>query len=127
FYLLGQSLEGMQVWDIRRAIQALKSQSDFSDAQLTLNASGDAAVLCLYASLFETGIAALELEGMPASHQSGPALLNVLRYLDLPQTLAMAATRSPVIVSKVKPEDWKYPAEVSNKLDWDQSRLQIKK
>lgn len=127
FYLLGQSLEGMQIWDIRRAIQALKSQSDFSDAQLTLNASGDAAVLCLYASLFETGIAALELEGMPASHQSGPALLNVLRYLDLPQTLAMAATRSPVIVSKVKPEDWKYPAEVSNKLGWDQSRLQIKK
>lgn len=127
FYLLGQSLEGMQVWDIRRAIQTLKSLTDSSGAQLTLQASGDAAVLCLYASLFETGIAALELEGLPVSHQQGPALLNVLRYLDLPQTLAMAATRSPVVVTKAKPEDWNYPAEVSKKLGWDQSRLQIQK
>lgn len=127
FYLLGQSLEGMQIWDVRRAIQILRAQTDFANAKLTLHGSGNAAVLCLYASLFETGIAALELEDLPVSHQHGPALLNVLRYLDLPQTLAMAATRSPVVITKARPEDWSYPAEVSKKLGWDESRLQIKK
>ena len=72
------------------------------------------------------GTAALKEQDLLAPYQ-GPALLNVLRYLDLPQTLAMAATRSPVVLTKAKPEDWKYPAEVSNKLGWDQSRLQIQK
>ncbi|MFK7778210.1 MAG: acetylxylan esterase, partial [Gimesia sp.] len=95
FYLLGQSLEGMQIWDIRRAIQELKAQPDLSNTSLSLKASGNAAALCLYASLFEKGIKELDLQALPASHKEGPALLNVLRFLDLPQTLSMSASRQP--------------------------------
>ena len=40
FYLLGQSLEGMQIWDIRRAIQELNAQPNLSNASLALKASG---------------------------------------------------------------------------------------
>lgn len=125
FYLLGQSLEGMQVWDVRRAIQALRAQPEFAKANLQLEATRDSGVLCLYASLFESGISELDLQGLPVTHQSGPALLNVLRFLDLPQTVAMAASRSPVKLSKVKPDDWKYPAKVSQQLGWDANRLKI--
>tara|TARA_R110002111_G_scaffold262504_1_gene338861 strand:+ start:17367 stop:19481 length:2115 start_codon:yes stop_codon:yes gene_type:complete len=127
FYLLGQSLEGMQVWDVRRAIQELKAQPEFAKASLTLQATGDSGVLCLYASLFEQGISELDLRGLPVSHQTGPALLNVLRFLDLPQTVAMAASRCPVTLSHVKPEDWNYPAQVSQKMGWQEKQLQIKK
>ncbi|MFH1299471.1 MAG: acetylxylan esterase [Planctomycetota bacterium] len=127
FYLLGQSMEGMQIWDVRRAIQELKAQPEFAKAALTLQATGDSAVLCLYASLFEQGISELDLRGLPVSHQTGPALLNVLRFLDLPQTVAMAASRCPVTLSHVKAEEWKYPAEVSQKMGWEEKQLQIKK
>ena len=126
FYLLGQSLEGMQIWDIRSAIQELKAQPNLTKASLTLNASGNAAALCLYASLFENGVSELDLQALPASHHDGPALLNVLRFMDLPQTLSMAASRRPITVSHVKAEDWKYPAKVSQQLGWDEKQLQIK-
>ena len=126
FYLLGQSLEGMQIWDIRSAIQELKAQPNLTKASLTLNASGNAAALCLYASLFENGVSELDLQALPASHHDGPALLNVLRFMDLPQTLSMAASRRPITVSHVKAEDWKYPAKVSQQLGWDAKQLQIR-
>ncbi|WP_339727895.1 acetylxylan esterase [uncultured Gimesia sp.] len=127
FYLLGQSLEGMQIWDVRRAIQELQAQPEFAKADLRLVGTGQAAALCLYASLFEKGISELDLTGMPASHQHGPALLNVLRFMDLPQALAMAASRSRVKLNDVKLEDWKYSAEVGQKMGWGEKQLQISK
>ena len=127
FYLLGQSLEGMQIWDIRQAIQQLKAQPEFKKANLTLKASGEAAALSLYASLFEQGISQLELSGMPTSHQQGPALLNILRFLDLPQALSMAASRIPVKLNQVDPQDWKYATEVAKQMGWQEKQLQIEK
>lgn len=127
FYLLGQSLEGMQIWDIRQAIQQLKAQPEFKKANLTLMARGEAAALCLYASLFEQGISQLELSGMPASHQQGPALLNILRFLDLPQALSMAASRTPVKLKQVDPQDWKYAIQVGKQMGWQEQQLQIEK
>eukprot|EP01031_Cornospumella_fuschlensis_P013660 gene13660-16701_t len=56
------------------------------------------AVNALYASLFEDGITRLDLHGLPASHDTGPAYLNVLKYLDIPQAAAMAIERARVIV-----------------------------
>ena len=127
FYLLGQSLEGMQIWDVRRAIQELQAQSDFAKADLRLVGTGKAAALCLYASLFEKNISELDLTGMPASHHNGPALLNVLRFLDLPQALAMAASRSRVMLNNVNPKDWAYSSQVGKKMGWDEKQLQIRK
>lgn len=127
FYLLGQSLEGMQIWDIRQAIQQLKAQPEFKKANLTLKASGEAAALSLYASLFEQGISQLELSGMPASHQQGPALLNILRFLDLPQALSMAASRTPIKLKQVDPQDWKYAIQVGKQMGWQEKQLQIEK
>lgn len=127
FYLLGQSLEGMQIWDIRRAIQQLQAEPEFKTASLTLKASGEAAALCLYASLFEKGISELELIGMPSSHQEGPALLNILRFMDLPQALGMAASRTPVKLKQVNPKDWKYSTQVGKQMGWQEKQLQIEK
>lgn len=127
FYLLGQSLEGMQIWDIRQAIQQLEAQPEFKKANLTLKASGEAAALSLYASLFEQGISQLELSGMPASHQQGPALLNILRFLDLPQALSMVASRTPVKLKQVDPQDWKFAIQVGKQMGWQEKQLQIEK
>ena len=83
FYLLGQSLDGMRVWDVRRAIQALRSLDELAGAQVEMRGEGVAAAWALYASLFEDQVRRLTLHRLPGSHRDGPFLLNVRRYLDL--------------------------------------------
>ncbi len=127
FYLLGQTWQGMQVWDVRRAIQALRALGEgrFAEARLELHARQQMAGVALYASLFEAGVARLVLDQLPASHREGPYLLNVTRYLDLPQAVALAAERGQVQLNDVEPEAWSYPEHVSRALEWPETRLGI--
>ena len=117
--LLGQTLDSMRVWDIRRAISALKTIEAFEDLPLQIEADGVMAGNVLYASLFEDGIAGLELISLPSSHASGgPIYLNVLRSLNTPAAAAMAAERLPLKLRAVTPGDWSYAAAVAERLGW---------
>src|SRR4029079_10669625 len=94
FYLLGESLDSQQVWDVRRAIQVLREDKDFlGEVPLWLQGHGSMAGVALYASLFEPDIKRLDLYELPKTHHDGPNFLNVERFLDMPQALAMAAER----------------------------------
>jgi hypothetical protein len=133
FYLLGQTLEGQQIYDVRRAIQALHTVPELKDAKVTLVADGPTAGAALYAALFEPSVERLELTNLPASHMPsaddphtfGPPLLNVLRYLDLPQVVAMVAERATVVLHTDDPEAWRYPVEVAAALGWE-DRIVVK-
>lgn len=118
FYLLGQTLEGQQVLDIRSAIRALRSIEGLKDTKLWLQASRNQAGNALYASLFEDGIARLDLHELPHSHMQGPVYLNVLKYLDIPQAAAMATERSRVVIYDDDQTAWEYPKAVSEKMGW---------
>ncbi len=122
FMLLGQTLDGMRVWDVRRAMQAVRSLDASKDANLSASGAGQAGVLALYASLFEPALAGIRLDNPPANHRDGPIFLNVSRYLHLPQTVAMAAERAPIIVKTDAPEIWAYPIAVGKMLGWDAER-----
>jgi len=87
FMLLGQTLDSMRVWDIRCAVQALRSLPGFQRAPLTVRAAGPMGVNAAYAALFEPDIARLELAALPASHMDGPDYLNILKVADIPQVL----------------------------------------
>jgi dienelactone hydrolase len=126
FYLLGQSLDGMRVWDVRRAIQSLRKIDGFSDMLLRLQSDRQMAGVTLYAALFEPGIAQLDLHDLPASHRDGPFFLNVTRFIDMPQAVAMAAERSRVALYSDTPEAWEYPKQVGKVLGWDVKQLQIR-
>ena len=67
FLLLGQTLDGMRVWDIRQAIRALGTEYDLGERQLTLRASGPMAVDTLLAALYEPSNISLELAALPAT------------------------------------------------------------
>lgn len=97
YMLLGQTLDGMRVWDIRRAVQSLQAVRPHAGANVELHAQGDAAVNCLYAVLFEPGVRRLELTKLPVSQSEGPDYLNVLRVADLPQILEQVAALTEVI------------------------------
>jgi len=98
FMLLGQTLDGMRVWDVRRAIQTAGQIELLNNVPIALKGQRLTAGIVLYASLFEPDIAGLELWNLPDSHRNGPIFLNVLRYMDIPQAVAMATERTEVRV-----------------------------
>ena len=124
FYLLGQTLEGMQVWDTRQATRAVRSISDLAGTSLQLAAEGPLASVALYASLFEDGIQRLDLHELPASHDAGPYLLNVQRFLDMPHAVAMAMQRCEVAVYG-DAEPWKAVVATRQALGLPGERFQI--
>ncbi len=81
--------------------------------------------IVLYASLFEPGIARLDLLNLPNSHRDGPTFLNVLRYLDIPQAVAMAAENSRVRLYQKDGSGWQFPQAVAQKMGWTEKQFQI--
>jgi dienelactone hydrolase len=123
YLLLGQTVDGMRVWDIQRAVAAVRSSSVLGRTPITLQANGDQAVNALYASLFIDGLAQLELTRLPASHATGPDYLNVLRILDVPQAATMAAERQPVKLLGANPDDWSWTTRANRQLGWSPDRF----
>jgi hypothetical protein len=94
FYLIGQTIDGMRTWDIRQAIRWARHHRPETPVELA--ASGPASGLALYASLFETPPEQLTLGDLPASHRGGPTYANVMRFMDIPQAVVLAASRGSV-------------------------------
>ena len=127
FNLLGQTLDGMRVWDTRRGIQALQQIGEMEKPKLWLQSSGDMAGNTLYASLFEKNIHRLDLHDLPNSHQDGPTYLNILRFMDVPHAAAMAAGKSQLRIYTDDQKEWEFLTKTAAKLDWDEKQLQIRK
>ncbi|HEU0010306.1 MAG TPA: CocE/NonD family hydrolase, partial [Verrucomicrobiae bacterium] len=125
FMLLGQTLDGMRVWDIRRGVQALRALPQFKESKLSLAGAGDLACDALYAALHEPGIEQLNLWALPESHRPGPDYLNVLRVLDVPQAVALAAEHSSVRLHGARREAWAYPRQAAAALGWPAERLRV--
>jgi len=114
FMLLGQTLDSMRVWDVRRAIQTLGQINEVAGVAPTVAARGRMAGVALYAALFEPQIAGLDLTDLPATHREGPTLLNVLRYLDMPQAFALAAEHTSITLHGQNPDAWQFPASIAD-------------
>jgi dienelactone hydrolase len=117
FALLGQTVDGQRVWDVRCALAALRTCADLRQVSVTLQGERTAAGLALYAALFEPDITALDLWYLPASHREDPIFLNVLRVLDVPQALALLAPR-PVTLhlsEQAQRDHWRWT------LQWQQA------
>jgi len=92
FVLVGTTIDEGRVWDIRRAVAALRETTG-GGRSIRLAARGSAAGLALYASLFSPEVTELLLQDLPASHRDGPTFIGVLKVLDIPQALALALPR----------------------------------
>jgi hypothetical protein len=62
---------------------------------------------------------------LPNSHREGPTFLNVLRYLDMPQAVAMAAEHNRVRLYQKDGFGWQFPQAVAKKLGWPEKQLQV--
>ena len=125
FMLLGQTLDGMRVWDVRRTIQALGQIDEIRGMAPVVLADGNMAGVALYASLFERQIAGLKLFDPPETHRDGPIFLNVLRSLDMPQAVALVAEHTSVSLWGQKASAWQFPTSVVESLGWDRERFRV--
>lgn len=89
FMALGQTLDGMRVWDVRAGVHALRSVFPAGLAKLRVHAMGTMAVNALYAAVFEDTIGWLTLSDVPESHKTGPDYINVLKVVDIPDVIAL--------------------------------------
>ena len=127
FYLLGQTLDAERVWDVHLACTCAQSIPAWKEAPLWLQSHGPMAGVTLYTSLFESDVKRLDLYDLPKSHRDGPYFLNVQRYLDMPQAVAMAAERSKVVLYQDDDSGWEYPQSVAKQLGWDAKQIQIRR
>jgi hypothetical protein len=127
FALLGQTLDGQRVWDVRRALACLRTVPDLKGVSLWLQGKNDMAGIALYASLFEPDVVRLDLWHPPASHRQGPIFLNVLRVLDMPQAIALAFPRKVRLYVKddAEAKAWEWPMQLQKALGQDY--LQIRR
>jgi dienelactone hydrolase len=121
FALLGQTVDGQRVWDVRRAVAAVAAQPDLKPAKLTLHGEREAAGIALYAGVFEPTVAALDLWHLPPTHRDGPTFLNVLRVLDTPQAVALAAPRKVTLHVRREADRaaWDWPVGLQRRLGGD--------
>jgi dienelactone hydrolase len=125
FMLLGQTADAMRVCDVQRAVAALRQLNATAEAAVTVAAQGDMAGIALYASLFDPDVERLDLVDLPPTHAQGPIFLNVLRYLDLPQAVAVAAETTCVRLHTETAAPWQFAQSVAACLGWDRDRLGI--
>jgi len=111
FILAGTTVDEGRIWDVRRAVRALRELIP-ADATLTLRGNDSAAGIALFASLWEESVDEVLLDGLPSSHRSGPYLMGVQRVLDIPQAVSLVFPRT-VLLKNVKEADWSWPIDVA--------------
>lgn len=108
YYLLGQSLEMMQTRDLWCAFRSISAaQQGAATDPLRVQASGAFGGIALYAALFSEDKLSLRLTDLPHSHLQGPQYPNILKYLDVPAAVLLAARQHEVLLD-------------SHQSEWDQ-------
>lgn len=81
FMLLGQTLDGMRVWDIRRAVQAIHFVREGDTAKVELRAAAAMSNQARLSALFEPTVRKLEVETWREPDQGGGDYLNLYKFL----------------------------------------------
>lgn len=79
----------------------------------------------LLAGVFESGWDEMEIADVPSTFRDGPDYLNILRFVEMPQALAMAAERGRVRLVGAAVEDWRFAVGVGEVLGWERGRIEI--
>ncbi|MGH9720117.1 MAG: acetylxylan esterase [Bryobacteraceae bacterium] len=89
----GTTLESIQVYEILRALEFLRSLPDVDPARIAVTGKSEMGVNAMYAALLDRKVQRVILNSPPASHRQGPHYLNVLRYTDIPGSAALLADK----------------------------------
>lgn len=122
--LTGRTIASMRVYDTLRALEALTFLGWINKDKVVLMASGEMAVVALYATLLKGDLSAVILHNPPPTHNipSNPdgtgmsiEMLNVLRYTDLPYVAGLLWPTELVFLGP-RPETYSWAEELYIKL-----------
>ncbi|HEV8262344.1 MAG TPA: acetylxylan esterase [Burkholderiales bacterium] len=91
--IAGTTLESMQVYEVLRSLELLRSLPEVDAARLTIAGKGESGVNGLYAALLDGGVARVVLGSPPATHRQGPAYLGILKYTDIPDVISLMGAK----------------------------------
>ena len=94
--LLGQTLAGMQVWDVRRCLQVIRTLPGCQKISAQLWGVGEMASIVTLASLYESNIGQLHLKQYPTDDKSQPDFLNISRIVTPNQILTLAREKATI-------------------------------
>jgi len=97
--LIGRSLDDMRLYDVLCAVDYVVGLPSFAGTELTVVGKGNQSVLAVYAALLDRRITRVMVFDPPESHRQGPVFLDVLRYTDIPQAMALLAPRELVFLT----------------------------
>ncbi len=125
FALLGQTLDGQRVWDVRRGLAALRTRDELKGAEQRVMGWGQMGVIALYAAVFEPDVPRVDLMKLPPSHREGPTFLNVRRVLDTPQALFLVHPRKVHLVRELYDEmtAWGWALQFNKALGGDSLKV----
>jgi dienelactone hydrolase len=95
--LLGMTVAEGRIRDVAATLRWLAEASG-GRTRWRVAGTGEAAVIAAYAALLEPSAAEVIMIDPPSSHRQGPALLNVLRVLDIPAAAGMLAPRPLTLI-----------------------------
>ncbi|MGV3486721.1 MAG: alpha/beta hydrolase family protein [Planctomycetaceae bacterium] len=96
FQLIGTTVDSMQVWDIRRAMQAVAEVCPQVGNSLSFHTAPRFEVHSLIASLFERPVSSHRVSLADADPSRWPAVLNLTRTIAPQELVAMASLRSEI-------------------------------
>jgi cephalosporin-C deacetylase-like acetyl esterase len=91
--VMGTTLESMQLYEILRSLDLLRSLPRVDPARVTIVGKGDDGVNGMYAALLDGKTQRVILQSPPASHVQGPHYLGVLRFTDIAETADLLADK----------------------------------
>lgn len=100
FELIGQTLDGMRAYDVRRALAVARGLPGRDEAPIRLEGEGDAASWALWAAVFEPGIVEVRLTDLPLRAEDGPAFLNLDGVASTPFGVGLLADRKLAVEGK---------------------------
>lgn len=123
FQLLGMTIDGMRVWDIRRALQVLRQQCP-NLKTIVLQAAPGMESLVQLASLYEPPVSRLVLPRLIAETESQPSILNLTRTLPLEILPVLAAQRN-LIVTQTAAESAPLSSQITADPRWKGQRIEF--
>lgn len=130
YMLLGQTLAGMQVWDICRAVEAIRSLDGHHDLKIRCAVEGESAALAMSAAPMVLPALSIECGELSTDWHAAPDFLNVRRIVGLPGLAAIVAERSSATIFEPRVGGdagvaWSFPAQLSRRLAWSERRFKL--
>lgn len=100
---VGRTITSMRIWDLGQSIHWALAEGGLQPSRVLLHGRGDMAVVAMYAGLLDERVDDVVVADPPSSHWQGPALLNVLRFTDLPEVAGALAPRNLTFLRAIPP------------------------